>query len=128
MSKPPIDTDPAPDTTGDAAAKNGADDSAVKTESILSKIQKQWVKSGSKMPPAEEGKKLVGVYTGAATKVTEAEAALAKAKAEEYAAVEKLAQAYGCRSLRIGGVVHDFASRGNIIFFRKKSASDVVDL
>lgn len=134
MSKPPIDPVPAPAAApaavpADDAPKNGTDNSGGKVDSTLTKIHKQWVASGSKMPTAEEGKKLVANYTASMTKVFETEAALAAAKANEYAAVEKLAQAYGTdRSIRIGGVVHDFASRGTIVFFRKKTTNDVVDL
>jgi hypothetical protein len=101
---------------------------AGKEDKILAKIKKEWEAAGSKNPTAEEGKKLVTALTTAQEKVKHAEEAMTKAKAAESAAIEKLARAFGGKSLRIGGVVHDFASRGDTIFFRKKTSSEVVDL
>jgi hypothetical protein len=124
---------PASDSTSTAPAGTGTQPSGAEPDendsgSILTKIRNEWKAQGSKDPAVDDGKKLVAIYIETQAKVTAAEEALAKAKAAEYGAVEKLARAYGGRSLRIGGVIHDFASRGTIIFFRKKTASEVVDL
>lgn len=95
--------------------------------SVLAKIRADHKKAGGKDPSKAEAAKMVSAWQTAHSKVEAAEKALEAAKAEESGAVLALAKAFGAKSLKIGGVVHDFASRGETIFFRRKS-TDVVEL
>lgn len=100
----------------------------VAASSILDKIRQTWKDAGSKNPSTNEKEAGLAAYKNAGKSVTDAEKALSVAKEHEGETVLALAKLFGCRSLRIDGVIHDFASRGEKIFFRRKLSSDVVDL
>jgi hypothetical protein len=107
---------------GDASA-NGKE-----KVSFLTTLRKEWEAAGSKDPNDNDKKRLVGNFKAASDKVQELESQLAKAQAEEEAAILSLAKAFGARSLKISGTVYDFASRGQKVFLKKKSSSNVVEL
>jgi len=113
----------ANDTTTTAETKGGADDK----DSILTKIRLNWIKAGKKKLTEDQVKKLTKNYKEASDKSEAAENALNAAKLIEDEAILALAQAFGGNSLKIGGVVHEFACRKGRVFFRKR-ASDIIEI
>ena len=110
------------------SASNGTTTEESK-EALLETIRKKWTAAGSKAPTDEVKKKLLDKYRKARTASDAAEAALKKAGADEEEAVKGLAEAFGGRSLKIDGIIHDFASRGAKIYFRRRTKdADVVEL
>lgn len=94
--------------------------------SVLSDIRARWIAGGSLLPQPAESEKLLTSYRKAHALVEETRAALQAHLATESAAILDLARAFGSNSLRIDGTVHDFACRGDTVFFRRKSVS-VID-
>lgn len=88
---------------------------------LLADIRDRWKSGGSLLPSPTESEKLLGAYRQAHTTVEAAREALQKALAIEGTTILELARAFGANSLRIDGVVHDFACRGESIFFRRRT-------
>ncbi len=122
-STPAAATTEANGTTSVAATAE-----ATTSDSTLKRIRENWKKKGEKIPTEAEREKLLTTWKKNSEAVTHAAKKLEDAKAAEDKAVLALAEAFGARSLRIDGNVHEFACRGTKVFFRKKNHSDVVDL
>lgn len=98
-------------------------DNGTNEVSILSKIRTEHKKDAD----GATVKKLVEAWKAANKATAAKQIELDAAKEKESDAVLALAKAIGAKSPRIDGQVYDFACRGTLVFFRKKSA-DVVDL
>lgn len=107
--------------------KNGEEEGESSGPSVLEAIRKEWTKAGSKDPSADDKAVAFAEWEKNRDARAKAEQALEGTIEQEAISVKKLAKLYGGRSLRYQGVVYDFASRGDRIFFRKKSAG-VVDV
>lgn len=88
---------------------------------ILADIRARWAAGGSILPQPAESHKLLTAYKAARDQVAVIREQLQKALDVEAKTVLDLARAFGGNSLRIDGVVHDFASRGDLVFFRRKN-------
>lgn len=106
--------------------ENGTTDN--ETTTLLASYRQEWVKGGSKDPSKTEAEKLVKAWKAQRAKTEALEAQAEEARKAEQSYVVAMAKAFGCKSLRIDGIQHDFASRGSAVFFRRKNAVDVVDL
>ncbi len=98
-----------------------------KRSSLLATAVEQWTAAGGLLPASDQSAGLLAAYRGAHNAVLRAKQDLEARQAAESATVLALARAYGARSLRIDGVIHDFASRGDAVFFRRRQA-DIVDV
>ncbi len=93
---------------------------------LLADIRARWKAGGSLLPQPTESEKLLAAYKKAHDSVEQARKVLQDAILVEGGTILDLARAFGGNSLRIGGVVHDFACRGETIFFRRKNVG-VID-
>jgi hypothetical protein len=87
---------------------------------VLADIRARWKAGGSLLPQPAESGKLLAKYKQTHGEVVKAREVLQKALEAERAAILDLARAFGGNSLRIDGTVHDFACRGDLVFFRLK--------
>ncbi len=94
---------------------------------LLADIRARWKAGGSLLPQPTESERLLIAYKKAHDAVENARKVLHDALAVEGGTILDLARAFGGNSLRIGGVVHDFACRGETIFFRRKNVG-IVDM
>lgn len=86
-----------------------------------------WITAGSPMPMPDQATGLLHAYRGAHNAVAQAKQNLEAVQAAESKTVLALAKAYGGRPLKIDGVVHEFAARGDVVFFRRRQM-DVIDV
>lgn len=87
----------------------------------------EWVAAGSGLPLPDQAAGLLQAYRGARAAVLKARENLEALQHAESKTVLALARAYGGRPLRIDGTVHEFAARGDVVFFRRRQ-TDVVDV
>lgn len=124
---------PTDTTTVPAASTNGAADAPVNKPpaepSILSKYKTAWITAGSKEATAAQKDPAWKAWKASNRAIEEAEKALDAAREKNYAVSDALAQMYGARSVRVDGVVFDFASRGAKVFLRTKGQKqEIVDV
>ena len=87
----------------------------------------EWLTAGSPLPAPDQASGLLAAYRGAHAAVLRAKQGLEALQNAESKTVLALARAYGGKPLRIEGVVHEFAARGDVVFFRRRQ-TDVVDV
>ena len=88
---------------------------------MLADIRERWKAAGSLLPEPAESQRLLAEYKRAHGVTEERRKALLEATEKEEKAILALARAFGGTSLRIDNVVHDFACRGETIFFRRRN-------
>jgi hypothetical protein len=92
---------------------------AVKPDSLVVTLHKNWVTAGSKKADEKAIKKAIADYKALTAKREAAEAAFKAAASAESDAVAAIVKMRGKGRLMIDGVLHTPMSRGETVYFRK---------
>lgn len=100
-----------------------------KEPSLLSKLHKEWVAKGGKLPSKADKMRLVKALETALTEKERAEAAVEAAREKVAAASLACIQAFGGEvNIPINGVPHAPMTRGEQVYYRTLGSSKMLDL